>query len=528
MKARMKWQLRVTMAICIAITVPSQSQTSKRFSEIVGIGPFDREAEQAQLTALPAQTVPESAQQQSAQTGSTASEKKEQLAVKTAPADQTGTNPGAVPPGGPPSPTTENDPQRFSPAGELNSRLPKWLRFDGEYRARFEDGFSGKPFNANSGDSYFLNRIRLGVTIRPSDWLKFHLEGQDARAFDKNPPRSSGFYDLFDLRQAYMEVGDTDKGTVALRAGRQLFYWGEGRLVADSLWSFPGRSFDAVRGTLRYNGYRLDAFAASVVQLNPATNTGFTAPSFGNNIHGLYGGIEKLVPKAVIEPYVFWRIGALVKGEDKKSGDLNFKAYGFRWVGKLPAGFDYGTEIASERGKVADSDFNAWGGHWVLGHTWKAAWKPRFFTEYNYATGDNNPKDNTVQTFDVMYPSTHLKWGETDQVGWRNIHDVRGSLEIAPAKNWTASTNYHSYWLANVHDGLYAANGSVVIQRVAAGTAGRWVGQEADVQGSHKFANGIEIGTGVGHIFPGTFINHTSPGHAYTYPYVMMIYNFLN
>lgn len=415
---------------------------------------------------------------------------------------------------------------RFSPAGELNARLPSWLRFDGQYQGRLEDGFSGKQFAPGSQDVYFVNRIRVGLTVRPASWLRFHVEGQDIRAFDKRPLRTSGFYDLVDVRQAYMEVGDAEKGSVAVKAGRQIFYWGEGRLVADSRWSMPGRSFDAVRVTLRHDGYRLDAFAASVVQIIPATNTGFSSPRLGNNIHGLYGGIEKLVPKAVIEPYVFWRIGASVTGEDKRKGDLNFKAYGFRWNGGLPDDFDYAIEIVDERGKVADSDFNAWAGHWVLGRTWKRTWKPRLFAEYNYATGDNNPTDNKVRTFDVIYPSAHLKWGETDQVGWRNIHDVRGGFEIAPRKSWTASANYHSYWLANTHDSLYAANGSVVIPRVVAGTAGKWVGQEADVQGSYKFADGIEVGAGVGHIFPGTFINRASPGHGYTYPYVMMTYNF--
>ncbi len=446
--------------------------------------------------------------------------------ARTASLGQTGNGAGVPSLVDPQDPTSQGR-SRFSPAGELNGQLPKWLRFDGEYRARLEDGFSGKLFRADSGDTYLLNRFRLGVTMRPTDWLKFYLQGQDVRAFDKNPPRSSSYYDLFDLRQAYVEVGDTEKGSLAVKVGRQAFYWGEGRLVAESLWSFTSlRTFDAVRTTFRHNGYRLDAFAASAVQITRTTSAGFSKPRFGNNIHGLYGGIEKLVPKATIEPYVFWRIGALVAGEDKKPGDLNFKTFGFRWVGKLPAGFDYATEMATQRGKVANSDFNAWAGHWVLGHTWKAPWKPRFFTEYNYATGDNSPKDNKVQTFDTMYPSTHLKWGETDQVGWRNIHDVRGSFEIAPSKNWTASTNYHAYWLANVHDGLYAANGSVNIPRVAAGTAGRWVGQEADVQGSHKFANGIEINIGVGHIFPGTFIKRAASGHGYTYPYVMMIYTF--
>jgi alginate export protein len=476
----------------------------------------------ASLFAQTTQATAGSAQQQSLPSDPEANKRTSELPKPTSSAQNSGDS--STPPGS--SRISEQDPPPFSPIGALNSHLPKWLHFDSEYRVRLEEGLAGKIFHANTGDTYFMNRVRLGVTIRPSDWLKFHLEGQDARAFDKNSPRSSGFYDLFDLRQAYMELGDTEKGRFALRAGRQIFYWGEGRLVADSLWSFPGRSFDAVRGTLRYHGYRLDAFAASVVQINPAVNTGFTAPSFGNNIHGLYGGIEKLVPKAVIEPYVFWRIGAKVSGEDKKMGDLNFKTYGLRWAGKLPAGLDYGTEVAFERGEVADSDFNAWGGHWVLGHTWSACWKPRLFAEYNYATGDNNPKDGRVETFDVMYPSTHLKWGETDQVGWRNIHDVRAGFEIAPANNWTVSTNYHSYWLANIHDGLYAANGSVAIPRVPAGTAGRWAGQEADVQGSHKFHNGFDVGAGVGHIFPGTFIRLAASDHGYTYPYVMTIYTF--
>jgi len=462
------------------------------------------------------------------------------LTAQTAPGPQTADSTktvvvsnGARPPQNPvdtsvpavgPTASAPQDPPRFSLAGSFNDQLPKWLHFDGEYRARLEAGLTGKLFRPNDSDTYFLNRFRFGVTVRPSTWLKFRAEGQDARAFYKNPPVTNSFYNTFDLRQAYVEVGNTETGTFAVRAGRQDFYFGEGRMVATSQWSFPGaREFDAVRVTARYDGFRVDAFASSPTQINP---NGFTSPSFGNNLHGLYGGIEKLIPKAVIEPYVFWRIGALVTGEDKVKGDLNFKAYGTRWVGKLPAGFDYGTEIVFERGKVANSDFNAWAGHWVLGHTWNSHMKPRFFAEFNYGSGDNNPKDGTVETFNNLYPSTHLKWGETDQIGWMNIQDVRGGFEIAPARGWTVATNYHSYWLANVHDALYTASGSVAIPRVVAGNKGRWVGQEADVQAARKFHNGLELGAGVGHIFPGTFIRLAASDHGYTYPYAMTIYTF--
>ena len=514
MKRLLRSQVKWVIAVWIFAIPASRAQ-------IAEIASTKRPAESIQEQALTSSSqLTTDAPQQSGQNDSNTNEITKALVANAAPS-QNSADPTPAPqvPGSAPQ-----DPLRFSPAGALNDRLPKWLQFDGEYRARLEAGLTGKLFHANTSDTYFLNRFRFGVTVRPTNWLKFYAQGVDARAFDKNPPETNGFYDRSDLRLAYIEVGDTEKGTLALRAGRQGFYFGDGRLVAESLWSFPGaRAFDAVRLTARHNGYRLDAFASSPTRINP---DGFTEPSFGNNLHGLYGGIEKLIPQAVVEPYVFWRIGALVTGEDSIKGDLNFKTYGFRWVGKLPAGFDYATEVAFERGKVADSDFNAWAGHWVLGHTWKSRFKPRFFAEYNYATGDNNPKDGTVETFNVLYPSTHLKWGETDQVGWSNIHDVRGGFEIVPARNWTASTNYHSYWLANVHDGLYTANGSVAIPRVSAGTAGRWVGQEADVQASRKFHNGLELGAGVGHIFPGTFIRLAASDYGYTYPYIMTIYKF--
>src|SRR5215469_17907018 len=130
---------------------------------------------------------------------------------------------GSVPAAGPTG-SAPQDPPRFSPAGAFNDRLPKWLHFDGEYRARLEAGLTGKLFQPNDSDTYFLNRFLFGVTVRPSTWLAFRAQGQDARAFYKNPPETSGFYDRFDLRQAYVEVGNTETGTFGVRVGRQEFY----------------------------------------------------------------------------------------------------------------------------------------------------------------------------------------------------------------------------------------------------------------------------------------------------------------
>jgi hypothetical protein len=190
----------------------------------------------------------------------------------------------------------------FVPSDELNKQLPRWLRFSGEFRTRLE-GFTGGGFRAGYDDDYLLTRLRINMHIQPASWLKFEFQGQDARVFWKNQRPAPPFQDTMDLRLAYIQIGDPEHKTFGLRAGRQELLLGDQRLVGSVDWQNVARSFDAVRLTLRHNGYRIDAFAASVVQ---AVDRDFDRPlrDKGNNFHGLYGGMEKLVPHGVVEPYV--------------------------------------------------------------------------------------------------------------------------------------------------------------------------------------------------------------------------------
>ena len=68
---------------------------------------------------------------------------------------------------------------------EINKQLPKWLSFSGEYRFRVE-GFSGINGQRNRDDLYSLSRIRLDLTIKPTENLKVFLQAQDSRVFGFN------------------------------------------------------------------------------------------------------------------------------------------------------------------------------------------------------------------------------------------------------------------------------------------------------------------------------------------------------
>jgi hypothetical protein len=410
------------------------------------------------------------------------------------------------------------------PTDELNKELPKWLRFSGEFRARLE-GFSGGGFKPDTSDAYYLNRLRLSLTVQPTHWIKVFAQLQDARVFFKNTqPPAPPYQNTFDLYQGYLELGDSEKGVVGVRTGRQELNFGEQRLIGSADWNNTARSFDAARLTLHpMSGVRLDAFASSVVV---QTDGAFDHHRAGDDLHGLYGGLEKLVPNAVIEPYVLWRVSPRIKNEAGAIANLDEYTTGVHWTGKLPHGFDYGTEMDIQRGSLGSDQIRAWAGHWVGGYTVAALKvKPRFMVEYNYASGDDNAKDGIRGTFDQLYPTAHNKYGLLDQVGWKNVKDLRTGVEMKPAKRWGTSVIFHDWYLADPHDALYNA-ASAVIARNPAGVLATHIGEELDEQASFALSPVMQIAFGFGHIFPGEFLHKATPGKSYNFPYLMYTYAF--
>ena len=214
------------------------------------------------------------------------------------------------------------------------------------------------------------------------------------------------------------------------------------------------------------------------------------------------------------------------KSEAGPLGELHQFTTGARVAGTLPAKFDYTLEMARQDGSLGSDTVRAWAGHWQARKTFAGTVTPRVFGEYNYASGDRNPADGVRGTFDQLYPTGHDKLGLSDQVGWRNTRHVRAGVELTPVKGLPVTTSYHSWWLADAHDGLYAASGALVA-RVATGAASTHVGQELDVQTSRTLTPQLQLAAGYAHIFSGPFLKQATPGASYSLPYVMVTYVFL-
>ena len=404
------------------------------------------------------------------------------------------------------------------PAAFANLQLPAWMRIGVEHRGRLE-GMTGAGFAADKEDLYWLNRFRVTARFAPKSWFTAAIQAQDARVEGRNGAVAGApFRDQLDLRQAYADVGAFEKSRFAVRAGRQEIFFGDQRLIGHANWLNTARSFDGARAVFRDKKLRVDGFAASVV--TPVIDK-FNQSGSGNYLYGADAQWTGL-PKGTLEPYLFVRRANTLRTEAGAAGELTSSTTGVRLVGKFTPVLDYNAEMALQRGSLGTDSISAWAGHWLVGRTIPSGKKSyRVIGEYNFASGDETPGDGIRGTFDQLYPTAHDKYGLADQVGWKNIHDLRAGLEFKPRATLAMSGGYHSYWLANNRDALYSAAGAVV-GRIATGAPSRHVGQELDVQATYTPSARVQVTGGYAHLFTGAFLKAATPGEAYNFPYVMV------
>jgi hypothetical protein len=415
-------------------------------------------------------------------------------------------------------------PLNFSPAAEVNRRLPSWIQLRGDFRARGESDHDIHFGTAT--DTHALTRLRLGVTIAPASWLSFDGEAQDSRIFFNGrlgavPP----YQNTWDVRQAYVAFRDPDRHWLELKVGRQVLSFGKEWLIGPSDWLNMGRTFDAARLDVHHPGYQLSFFASSVIVARDGVVDHHLA---GNNLHGVYTSFRNVISHAVFEPYVLWRVAprGVHLNENAGLGALNEVTVGLHWAGTLPSHFDYELEMDKQTGSLASRSIDAWAGHWNVGRPFSLSdGTVRPFVEANYASGTDNPAGGRWGTFDPIYPSSHDKLGFADQIGWRNIREFRAGVNETIKKRWVLKQSYESFWLASLRDGLYATSGALIVPAPGFLPA-RHVAQEMDFSSEIRWTQFFTLGVGYAHIFSGAFLKQTISGNDFDYPFAFATYKF--
>jgi hypothetical protein len=394
--------------------------------------------------------------------------------------------------------------------------FPSWFKAGVEFRGRFE-GTNSTNFAQDSGDHYYLHRVRLDLAIRPAPGLSFIFQPQHTEAPGFKPPVAANVEDHFDFHQAFAEYvrGPKDGAQYGIRAGRQEINFGAQRLIGSANWGNTSRANDAIRLFREDASTRIDLFASTVVQTQQ-----YKLDRFKTDVHleGLHVAWKKLLEGGLLETYLFRKVAYREAGEGR-TGRTDIYTPGFRAIGKLPGRFDYNIEVAAQAGQVGTSPHRAWAGYWEFGYrTGDSARAPRLLAGYSQASGDRNPNDGRTHTFDQLYPTNHAFYGWANRTSWRNMHEALLGIDLRPVKGMLINLQYHSLWLSSTQDSFYNFNGRPVIRNPRA--TSNHLYQEADlnlVWDIHKHFQAI---IGYTHVFPGAYMDQSSAAVHTVVPYL--------
>ena len=371
----------------------------------------------------------------------------------------------------------------------VSARTGGKLKISGEMRLRPERR-TGQAFGREPDLEAAFVRSRLGIAFKPNGYLRLVASVQDSRApgYGANAPGSAR--DGVDLFESYLELSPDAKRGFGAAFGRMALAYGETRLLATSNWGNVPRGFDGARLYWRLPQGRIEVLWVSPVKVRIGE---FNRPVFGERVWGTYNTFPDAFGKNLVEVYILRheqnRLGGFNGGSRAAGTDrMHTNTFGVRLSGPLAGNYRYNLEISVQNGKIGPAEHRglAWAG-W-LSRRWQLGGKTLdLLGEYKYASGTGNPNDPLKsRTFDVLFPSTHDKFGHVDLFGWRNIHNTRSQVMLGLTKALAVNAMYNSWWLASSRDALYSSSGRA-IARSMDGFSGRHIGQEADLFGTYKF-----------------------------------------
>ena len=276
------------------------------------------------------------------------------------------------------------------------------ITFGGEYRVRGETldpanfGIAGGPQSTSIAHRAMLDAdLRVAKTVRLYVQLSYaDQSGRKpvARAFDVSDP---------DLAQAFIEIPFAFGGTSAsVRLGRQELSIGN-RLVALRDGVTLRRAFDGGRIDITAGAHKIIGFYLSPV-LNKA-GAFDDRRTRGETFAGLSWQLPGTPADGVLTLFAFDR----ERGKAsylRAAGAEDRQTFGLRYT-RTRARWDMATQFGIQTGHVGASNVLAWGGSLELGLHPKGTTGLRIGAQLGIASGDTEPDDNRIGTFDPLYPN---------------------------------------------------------------------------------------------------------------------------
>ncbi|MBK3773702.1 alginate export family protein [Azospirillum brasilense] len=371
-------------------------------------------------------------------------------------------------------------------------------------------------------DAYGLWRLLPYADLRVGPALRVFGQLIMADTAGKLGPEGAPDVDRADLLQGFADLSvplGSAQGT--LRAGRQMLAYGSERLISLRYGANVPRAFDAVTGIVQSGPWRVDGFLGRPVRAAPDLFD--DRRDGGRSAWGLYAtrGAGAGWGTGLDAYYIGY--GNRAASFEGGQGREERHTLGTRLFGKAD-GWDWNWEAMLQTGRIDGDTIAAWSVASDTGHRWDGVpLRPRLGLKANIASGDRDPGDGRLGTFNPLFPRAKY-FGELTPVGPLNLMNLHPSVDLALSDEFSLSASAIAYWRMSLGDGVYDLSGNLL--RDGAGSRSRYIGTQGELVLSYAAGRTVEGLLSYSLFRPGSFLQDTGPAKTIHFVGVEAVFKF--
>ena len=399
----------------------------------------------------------------------------------------------------------------------LNSGRNYYLTFWFESRSEYEwlqNEMWGKGPQTISG--YWLQRVIPAVGLTLGSHLRAYASFQYEKEMGNNAgPRPGIDEDQGDFHEAFVDLstGLDHQRSITVRLGQQELVYGTGRLVDNNEGVNVKSSFYGARIIAQTQALRLEAFGVKPTEQN--TGTFDDRPTSQQTFWGAYGTVPlRLISESAQADLYYLGIDTTRAAYQQGRGREIRHSLGTRLFNHQPGapfqpGLDYNWELVYQVGSFAHNYINAWTVATETGFTFAVRFLPRLAVRADIASGGQNPRGGTLNTFNPLFPRGAYFGPKLTMFGPYNLFDVHPVLMFSPLENVTCDFDWGWYWRESLEDGVYAIGGTLL--RPSGASGARYIGSQVNFEIRWAPDPHTTIAINLAGFITGSFLKETGP-----------------
>ncbi len=412
------------------------------------------------------------------------------------------------------------DPLKYVSLGREN----RYLTLSGEIRFRPE-GFRirGSEGSPSIIDTYLLQRYLFGADLHLSRRFRIFAEVQSGIVSGKlQSPRPSDLNSV-DLHQGFFEWRQpfSEKRTFGIKAGRQEVTIGSSRLISASAGMNVKRSFDGAVLYYVTDSWRFHGVAAKLVSVRKGVFD--DPPDHEQTFWGVAASRKSFLFKQGEFAVSYLGVDRAEIAYAQARGRDQRHTVGVKWSGSGTRG-DLNYDAILQWGAFNGAPVRAWAFSTETGYRFvNTLWKPRISIRVDTASGDKDPKDASLQSFNPLFPGNSYA-GAVGLFGPTNLTDLAPGVTALLKPSLAVGFEAPSYWRTSSGDGLYATDQRVLL--LPSVGAGKYVGTNPGIVAIWHATAHLQFQGAISRFLAGRFLEKTFVANGFGFYSITALYRF--